>query len=170
MRQTADTIIAAFNAMDIPTILAHRSPDCQRIYLPSSMGYPPQDNASYGRSLHQIKAIFSNFSLTFDDIVEDSHARTMCLWLRAKADTAVGLYENDYVWLWEFDESREMITRSKEYSDSVLNREFYPKLQAAMKAEKQKQADSGGGDAEENTTTATTTAAGEAANGLDDKD
>lgn len=138
MRQTAESIIAAFNAMDIPTILAHRSPSCQRIYLPSSMGYPPQDNTSYSQSLQQLKAVFSKFSLTIDDIVEDANARTMCLWLRARADTVAGLYENEYVWLWDSDESGEKLTRSMEFSDSVQNREFYPKLQAAMKTEREK--------------------------------
>lgn len=141
MRQTADAVVAAFNSMDIPNILAYRTPDCQRIYLPSSMGYPPQDNATYGRSLVQLKAVFSNFSLAIDDIVEDSNAQTICLWLRARADTVVGPYENEYVWLWDFDQEGRKVRRSKEYSDSKLNKEFYPKLQAAMTSRREGEAE-----------------------------
>ena len=132
-RTTADAVVAAFNAMDIDAIISHRSPDCLRYILPSSMAFTPQDNATYGKSIQQLKGIFSNFSLTVDDTVEDKEARTICLWLTAKADTTAGLYLNDYVWLLNFDDTGTKITRSKEYSDSVQARDFYPKLQAAMK-------------------------------------
>ena len=140
-RKTAEAVVEAFNKMDIDTIVSYRSPECLRYYLPTTMGYPPQENDSYGRSLHQLKAIFTNFSLKIDDIVEDKEARTICLWLTAKANTAAGLYENDYVWLWSFDEEGTKIVRSKEYSDSVLNKEFWPKLQEAMQKRREEQAE-----------------------------
>ena len=43
-----------------------------------------------------------------------------------------GEYVNEYMWLLDFDESGEKITRSKEYSDTALARDFFPKLKAAM--------------------------------------
>lgn len=130
---TANAVVAAFNAMDVDAIASYRSPDCQRILLPSSLGLPSQDNATYIKSLHQLKAIFKNFSLTIDEIMEDTRTRTMCLWLTARADTDAGLYENEYVWMWNLDETGTKITRSKEYSDSAQAKEFFPKLQEAMK-------------------------------------
>ena len=134
-RQTALAVVRAFNEMDVKTILSYRSPECLRIYYPVSMGYPPQDNDGYATSLYQLSAIFSDFSLTLDDVVEDREARTMCLWLTAKAHSLAGLYENDYVWMWTFNEDGTKIVRSKEFSDAVQNKEFYPKLQAAMRSQ-----------------------------------
>ena len=43
-----------------------------------------------------------------------------------------GEYVNEYMWLLDFDESGEKITCSKEYSDTILARDFFPKLKAAM--------------------------------------
>ena len=81
-----------------------------------------------------------------DDVVEDKDARTICVWLKAKGNTAAGLYENDYVWLWEFDETGTKIVRSKEFSDSIQNKVFWPKLQAAMKQQQEQQGEQGNED------------------------
>jgi hypothetical protein len=133
MRQTADAVIAAFNAMDIDGIVAHRTPDCIREFLPRAMGYSPQDNATYTRSLRELKHIFHNFSLVVDNIVEETDARKMSLCLQAGADTLIGRYENDYVWMWEFNNEGVKIKRSKEFSDTNMSKTFYPKLKEAMK-------------------------------------
>ena len=133
-RQTAEAVVNAFNNMDVDAIISHRSPDCTRHFLPLSMGLKPQDNATYATSLHQLREIFHNFSLTVSDIIEDKEAHRICLWLSARADTAAGEYVNEYNWLLDFDETGTKITCSKEFSDSLMAKEFFPKLQAAMRA------------------------------------
>ena len=134
MRQTAEAIVNAFNSLDVDAIVSYRSPDCLRYFLPASMGNKPQDNATYARSLHQLRAIFKNFSLEVNDMLEDREAHRMCLWLSARADTAAGEYVNEYCWLLDFDETGTKIKKTKEYSDTLMAKEFFPKLQAAMKA------------------------------------
>ena len=136
-RQTAEAIVAAFNNMDIDAIISHRSPTCMRHFLPASMNNKPQDNTTYATHLHQVRAIFKNFSLTVNDILEDKDAKRMCLWLSARADTAVGEYVNEYVYLWDFDDTGTKITCSKEYSDTLMAKEFFPKLRAAMDAQQE---------------------------------
>lgn len=131
-RRTAESLVAAFNNMDVDSIIAHRSPDCLRHFIPSSMGFSPQDNATYGDSLNQLLTIFHNFSCTINDLLEDKQANRICLYLSARGDTVAGEYVNEYMWLLDFDESGEKITRSKEYSDTALARDFFPKLKAAM--------------------------------------
>ena len=54
------------------------------------------------------------------------------MWLSARADTAAGEYVNEYVWLLDFDDKGEKITRSKEFSDALMARDFFPKLKEAM--------------------------------------
>ena len=131
-RKTAESLVAAFNNMDVDSIIAHRSPDCLRHMIPASMGFSPQDNATYRQLLHQLTAIFRNYSCTINDLLEDKQTNRICLYLTARGDTVVGEYVNDYMWLLDFDESGEKITCSKEYSDTAMARDFFPKLKAAM--------------------------------------
>ncbi|KAG8528245.1 uncharacterized protein KY384_007162 [Bacidia gigantensis] len=133
-RRTAEALVAAFNNMDVDKIISYRSPDCTRQFIPSSIN-APQNNAAYAKTLHQLRAIFYNFSLKVTDILEDKDARRVCMWLTARADTAAGKYVNEYVWLLDFDGTGRKITTSKEYSDTIMARDFFPKLQAAMKAQ-----------------------------------
>lgn len=127
---TALAIVAAFNEMDIPTILSHRHPSALRTFVPASLG-APQSKTAYASSLHSLRAIFKNFSLVVNDMLEDKEARKICLWCSARADTVVGEYVNEYVWLMEFDEEG-LVMASKEYSDTAAQREFWPRLKEAM--------------------------------------
>ncbi|MCJ1276234.1 hypothetical protein MMC21_004039 [Puttea exsequens] len=131
-RKTAEALVVAFNNMDVDKIVSYRSPSCIRRFLPVSMGLPDQDNATYHRSLLKLRAIFHNFSLKIQDFLEDEKANRVCMSLRAKADTMAGVYVNEYMWLLDFDASGKKITLAQEFSDSVMERDFYPKLKAAM--------------------------------------
>ncbi|CAO1596980.1 hypothetical protein XANCAGTX0491_000807 [Xanthoria calcicola] len=138
-RRTALALVESFNRMDVPAIIAPRTPSCLRHFYPTAMAQPPQDTTSYAKSLQSLRTIFRNFSLTLDELIEDAsnpQRPRICMWLSAKADTAAGEYVNEYVWLLDFDESGERIVRTKEYSDNVMARDFFPKLKEAMGRER----------------------------------
>ncbi|KAL8945616.1 MAG: hypothetical protein Q9222_007865 [Ikaeria aurantiellina] len=139
-KRTALALVDDFNRMDVPAIVSHRTPDCLRHFHPAAMGTPPQNTAEYAKSLTSLHAIFQNFSLTLDELVEDLTNRRVCMWLSARADTAAGEYVNEYVWLLDFDESGKKIIQTKEYSDSLMMRDFFPKLKEAMGKQKVKKA------------------------------
>ncbi len=130
-RLTADKVVAAFQAMDIKTIDSVRAPECQRIILPRSLKLPASNNAEYSRHLQQLVPIFKNFHLIVNDVIEDPKARKIVMHLIAHADTVVGEYNNEYVWFMDFDEEGEKIVAWKEFVDVGVNRDFWPKLQAA---------------------------------------
>jgi hypothetical protein len=135
-RQTADAIVAAFNVMDIEKIVSFRDPTCLRHIVPLTLGLKPQDNARFLAELQKLKPIFQNFCLTINDVVEDREAGRICMWLSARADTAAGEYVNEYMWTMEFDESGRKLTRIREFVDTTVNKEFWPKLVAAMNSPK----------------------------------
>lgn len=137
-RRTAEALVAAFNAMDVPAIMSHRAPHCIRTFLPLSMNIPSQNNTTYHSSLQKLVSVFHNFSLTTNDLLEDVGARRISLWLSARADTLAGEYVNEYVWLLDFD-GEGKIVGSREFSDSVMERDFWPKLKAAMAMQQQQQ-------------------------------
>ncbi|KAI4144715.1 MAG: hypothetical protein L6R39_004065 [Caloplaca ligustica] len=135
-KRTALALVDSFNRMDVPAIIGARTPSCLRHLYPTAMGQPPQDTAAYAKSLTSLHAIFKNFSLTIDELIEDSANHRICLWLSARADTAAGEYVNEYVWLLDFDASGKKIVRTKEFSDSVMARDFFPQLKAAMEKQR----------------------------------
>ena len=132
----------AFNRMDIDAIIAFRSDDCMRHILPSTLGYPPTNNKQYRASLERLVKIFKNFSLTIDDVVEDKEARKISMYLRARADTLAGEYVNEYMWTLSFDESCKII-KATEFVDTIVNRDFWPLLMAAMKSQQGSQSSIG---------------------------
>lgn len=132
-RQTAEAVVDAFNRMDIDAIISYRSDDCMRHILPSTLGHPPTNNEKYRASLERLIKIFRNFSLTINDVIEDSESKRICMYLRARADTLAGEYINEYMWTLSFNESGTKIIEVKEFVDTVMNRDFWPLLLAAMK-------------------------------------
>src|SRR5215469_2165473 len=124
-RQTADAAIEAMNNMDTETFTSLRSPDCMRSLHPMSLKIPASTNEQFAAQLTSLKPIFRNFSLTVTELVEDVDERKICIWLLARADTAIGEYRNEYVWLMEFDESGEKIARMKEFVDAGMVRDFW---------------------------------------------
>ena len=132
-RQTALAVVAAFNSMDVETIISHRSPGCMRHILPSTLNLSPMNNTEYQTQLQKLIAVFSNFNLTVHDILEDREAHRIVMWLKARADTLVGEYVNEYMWTLDFDDTGEKIIRQHEFVDTVMNRDFWPKLSAALK-------------------------------------
>ena len=142
-RQTAEAVVDAFNRMDIDAIMAFRSDDCMRHILPSTLGHPPTNNKQYRASLERLIKIFSNFSLTINDVVEDREARKICMYLRARADTLAGEYINEYMWTLSFDTPGTRITNVNEFVDTVMNRDFWPLLLAAMKSQQGSQSSTG---------------------------
>lgn len=138
-RQTALAVVAAFNRMDVEAIISHRSPGCMRHILPSSLNLAPMNNTEYATQLQKLTAVFQNFNLTVHDLVEDREAHRIVMWLKACADTLAGEYINEYMWTLDFDETGEKIIRMHEFVDTVVNREFWPKLSAALKELRKKQ-------------------------------
>lgn len=91
------------------------------------------NNTEYQTQLQKLIAVFLNFNLTVHDIVEDRESHRIVMWLKARADTLVGEYVNEYMWTLDFDDTGEKIIRQHEFVDTVMNRDFWPKLSAALK-------------------------------------
>ncbi|KAI4150766.1 MAG: hypothetical protein LQ340_003899 [Diploschistes diacapsis] len=136
--QTANAYVAAFNAMDVDAVAGFRAPNALRYILPSTLGHPPHDNATYIGSLRKLLSIFHSFSLTCHELVEDVPGRRIVMYLTARGDTDAGEYVNEYVWFLDFDESGDTILGHKEFVDAIMNRDFWPKLAKAMKAKEKK--------------------------------
>ena len=132
-RQTALAVVDAFNRMDIDEIISHRSSDCMRYILPSTLGHSPTNNEQYAAHLRKLKPVFQNFNLTVNDVLEERESHRICMYLRARADTLAGEYINEYMWTLDFDETGTKITKVNEFVDTGVNVNFWPKLARAMR-------------------------------------
>jgi hypothetical protein len=134
-RRTADKLVAAYNAMNVDAITALRTPDCQRVFLPASLKYPPQSNAFFKQNLTAISQIFTSFKIVVDDVIEgfasDGYARII-MYVSAFGESPVGDYRNQYVWKMGFTDDGELIREWSEFVDVGMAQEFYPKLKGEM--------------------------------------
>ena len=99
-RQTADKLVQAFNALDTEAIISLRTPECSRIFLPTTLNLAPQSNEIYLRELNSLKTIFTTFKITVHDIIEgtsDDGSVKMVMYVSAEGQTVVGEYKNEYV-------------------------------------------------------------------------
>lgn len=134
-RQTADALVAAYNAMDIPGIISLRTPDCQRVFLPSSLKYPPQSNTFFAQNLTAISQIFTSFHITVDDVIEglsSDGSKRIVMYVSAFGESPVGEYRNQYVWKMGFTGDGALIREWSEFVDVGVAQEFYPKLKGEM--------------------------------------
>ncbi|KAJ4992655.1 hypothetical protein SVAN01_01701 [Stagonosporopsis vannaccii] len=135
-RQTADKLVAAYNAMDVDTIIALRTPDCERAFLPStSLKYPPQSNTFFRQNLNGIAAVFTSFKIVVDDVIEgtnDAGAKRIVMYVSAFGESAVGEYRNQYVWRMGFTGDGELISEWTEFVDVGVARDYYPLLKGEM--------------------------------------
>lgn len=137
-RQTADAIVSAFNTMDVDTIIALRTPECRRVFLPSSLKYPGQINDAYRANLISMKSVFTSFDVTVTDVIEgtsqESGNKKIVMYITARGDTAIGKYNNEYVWKLGFEESGERVNEWSEYVD-VVSSSPYMSLNDSMNAD-----------------------------------
>jgi hypothetical protein len=63
-KNTAKTVIGAYNAWDLEKILACRSPDCETKVLPASMGRASRNNTEYRERMSQIMPWFKDFKVS----------------------------------------------------------------------------------------------------------
>lgn len=134
-RITVNALITAYNAMDTSTIIALRTPDCKRIFLPHSLAYTPQSNEAFRQNLAAMASVFTSFHVDVDDVVEgvaDSGAKTIVMYVSARGETPVGEYRNEYVWKMGFTDDGRLIKEWSEFVDVGVARDFYPLLKGEM--------------------------------------
>ncbi|CZT15084.1 uncharacterized protein RCC_12288 [Ramularia collo-cygni] len=136
-RLVATSLVDAFNRMDIDEIMSVRAEGCMRHILPASLNQTPQNNSQYRSTLEKLNPIFSNFNLTIHDILEDREARRISMYVKARANTLAGEYLNEYQWTMTFDEKGEKIVNWVEFVDGSVYWGFWPKLQEAMRIQRE---------------------------------
>ncbi|KAI1349545.1 hypothetical protein F5Y01DRAFT_183670 [Xylaria sp. FL0043] len=127
-RQTALAVIDAYNKWSIDAIMALRTDDCIQQILPKSLGRPAMDNAAYKAYFSAFMPHFQNFTVTINDVYEDTQENKVVFWAQSEASTEIGPYTNEYVLIMYMNEAGDKITKFLEFVDSSNSVNFFPKL------------------------------------------
>ncbi|KAI8963432.1 hypothetical protein F5Y11DRAFT_145668 [Daldinia sp. FL1419] len=132
---TTKLFVEAFNEFTPESVVRYRSPACTHRLVPATLKSPPQTNAEYAGLISALTAVMSTFRLELVDGVEpvvDQVTRKVVLHLKSRSDTAIGLYENEYVWILTLSEDGKLVDDILEFADSLYTSDHLPKLRKAV--------------------------------------
>ncbi len=130
--QTASLFIANYNKWTVSSLLSLRSPVCIHRTGPASSAAPARNNSEFAAFVTPILPVFRNFTLTVideEETVIDVEKRKVVLHLRSRADTKVGLYQNEYYFTLTMSEDGKLVDEIVEFLDSGYTAEFVRRLQ-----------------------------------------
>ncbi|KAI1659482.1 hypothetical protein F4813DRAFT_353113 [Daldinia decipiens] len=132
--ETAKLFIEAFNEFTPESVVRYRSPTCKHRLLPASLNSPPQSNAEFAGFIAALNAIMPTFHLRIVDggePVVDEVTRKVVLHLKSRSETAIGPYENEYVWILTLSKDGKLVDDILEFADSLYTSDQIPKLKKA---------------------------------------
>lgn len=127
-RETADEVIAAFNAWDIERIMGVRAENCVQQVLPRSLGREEMDNATYRPYFSAIMPLLKGFTVTVHEVIESKEERKIMIWASSVAESVIGPYQNEYCLILYFNEAGDKLVKFLEYVDSKWSAEFFGRL------------------------------------------
>jgi hypothetical protein len=121
--KTTLSILAAYEHQSLSEIMSFRTADCINIIRPSSLSHAstPMNNVTYSAFYASFFPKIWNFKLSISEIIESPQANKVVVFASSTADSkeGVGSYGQEYVLVFEFDESGEKIKRTVEWVDSA---------------------------------------------------
>src|SRR5262245_22154626 len=137
LKKTATVYNDCCNKGTVDAILSLRTDTCKHTHLPSSLGVPTYNKADYGTFFGRFVGLMNDRSSRIADdkeMVVDVESRKVVMHTKVKANTPVGEYENEYMWILTMTEDGKMIEDIIEFCDSAKVVELMKKLQAQTNA------------------------------------
>ncbi|KAK4213782.1 hypothetical protein QBC37DRAFT_315768 [Rhypophila decipiens] len=131
-RRVAMSVIEGYNEWKIEKIMAPHAPECTHQLLPASLKYPELGYQAYKSFFSSMMPYFRNLKATVQDVFDDGTENKVVLTCLAHADTAIGPYNNEYIFMLYFDKDCHKVNKILEYVDSAYALEFFPRLRAYM--------------------------------------
>lgn len=122
IHKTTVSILDGYARQSLEDIMAFFTPDCIHVIAPSSLSSSgPMSNATYSAFYASVVPKLWNFKLTVSEIIESTLSNKTVVFASSSADSkaGVGSYGQEYVLVFEFDESGEKITKTVEWGDSA---------------------------------------------------
>ncbi|OCK76594.1 hypothetical protein K432DRAFT_385340 [Lepidopterella palustris CBS 459.81] len=121
IRKTTLSVLAGYEHQSIEEIMAFCTPDCIHVFSPSSLSISrtPMSNTAYSAFYASVLPKIWNFKLTISEIIESPQSNKVVVFASSTADSkaGVGTYGQEYVLVFEFDESGGKIKKMVEWAD-----------------------------------------------------
>ncbi|MCJ1469623.1 hypothetical protein MMC07_008258 [Pseudocyphellaria aurata] len=134
LQKLTHNYVKAIETLDVEQQIAPRLPDCIQQVSPKSLGHPPTDNAGFRRSVERVFPNLKNFTFTVGHITTDAESRRVVIQGSGRADTVVGPYVNDFVFVLHATEDGTRLKMVEEFLDSAAITEWGRKLKAFHEA------------------------------------
>lgn len=131
--QTARTFFAEFSKWTPDSVVALRTPDSTHRMLPGDT--PVMNKETLQKALVGLQPYLHGLKI---DIIEDEatlvdvEQRKVCFHLKSHADSGVGPYQNEYLWILTMSQDGNAVKATTEFVDSAFTNTFMPKLQTIM--------------------------------------
>ncbi|KAF2174262.1 hypothetical protein M409DRAFT_49120 [Zasmidium cellare ATCC 36951] len=126
--------IAGYEGWTAEGVTRHRHKDCIHIQLPKSMGVPQRTNDEYRKYFNKVLAKpITGFKTQSRILVNDARDNIAVFAVTATSQSAIGPYEDEYIWALWFTKDGSEIVRIEETVDSKRTADFFARLQLAAK-------------------------------------
>lgn len=125
--QTVHAFIAQLNGWTSDSLLSLRSPSANHTVLPASLHGSKLNNEQFQAAVSTFMLHLRGFRLEVGDhnlTVIDVEQRRVALHLKAYAESDIGPYQNEYIWIFTVTEDGTQIENSAEFIDSAYTAEF----------------------------------------------
>ncbi|MCJ1263672.1 hypothetical protein MMC22_003542 [Lobaria immixta] len=135
LQELTHKYIKAVQNLDLDGQIAPRLPDCIQQFSPKSLGLAkPLNSEEFRHAAAGWFPEFKNFKFDVHNIITDTESQKVVLQANGSADTIVGPYINEYVFILHATEDGTKLKLVEEFFDSLKSVEWLEKLKAAREA------------------------------------
>lgn len=131
--ETAIALVEGFETWTVDAVLAKRSAKSTQQILPESLGRPVQDIEGFRRHIEYLMPLVpEGFKVNahYKEPIVDEAARKVVVFAKCSANTVVGPYDNEYVFVIHLNDDGTLADKVEEFLDSQLVRELESRLAA----------------------------------------
>ncbi|KAM7215656.1 hypothetical protein V8F06_008947 [Rhypophila decipiens] len=129
---TATAFSRSYDDWTVESALAVRAPNCIHQIHPASLQRPPMYNDGLAAFFASIHRLYQNYAIKVfeDETLVDVGNRSVVMHATGDADTILGKFHNEYIFILKMDESGTKIARIDEHVDSAAVKELVPRIKA----------------------------------------
>ncbi|KAI3324031.1 hypothetical protein HD806DRAFT_496263 [Xylariaceae sp. AK1471] len=129
---TANLWARCYDEWTVESALRLRTPNCTHQIHPASLKRPCMTNADLAAFFASVQKLYQNYKITVRDAetLVDVDNRSVVLHADGTADTILGPFRNEYIFIVKMDETGSRIQHVDEFVDSAAVVDLVPRIKA----------------------------------------
>ncbi|KAL9616942.1 MAG: hypothetical protein Q9160_008212 [Pyrenula sp. 1 TL-2023] len=141
--QTATAFSTSYDEWTVESALRIRTPDCTHQIHPASLKRPCMTNNDLSAFLASVNKLYQNYRIhvrEYETLVDDEK-RSVVLHATGTADTILGPFHNEYIFVLKMDETGQKVRHIDEFVDSAAVVAIVPRIKAEWEKAERQQSD-----------------------------